>query len=163
MINKWIERLIAFVGIAALLAYCFGILARYAFTWLVPDWTEEVTVYALLWGMLLAGGLLVDRERHLSAGVMHLAAPRLAPYLDRIGLVIALLFCLFLTWQGVELVRLELRLEEVSRSRLQLPLAYVYAIFPFAMAYMAYRYAIKILFTPIHAPSHSGIEEPVRK
>jgi TRAP-type C4-dicarboxylate transport system permease small subunit len=163
MINKWIERLIAFVGIAALLAYCFGILARYAFTWLVPDWTEEVTVYALLWGMLLAGGLLVDRERHLSAGVMHLAAPRLAPYLDRIGLVIALLFCLFLTWQGVELVRLELRLEEVSRSRLQLPLAYVYAIFPFAMAYMAYRYVIKILFTPIHAPSHGAIEEPVRK
>jgi TRAP-type C4-dicarboxylate transport system permease small subunit len=163
MINKWIERLIAFVGIAALLAYCFGILARYVFTWLVPDWTEEVTVYALLWGMLLAGGLLVDRERHLSAGVMHLAAPRLAPYLDRIGLVIALLFCLFLTWQGVELVRLELRLEEVSRSRLQLPLAAIYAIFPFAMAYMAYRYVIKILFTPIHAPSHGAIEEPVRK
>ncbi|NDA47991.1 MAG: TRAP transporter small permease [Alphaproteobacteria bacterium] len=163
MINKWIERVIALVGIAALLAYCFGILARYAFTWLVPDWTEEVTVYALLWGMLLAGGLLVDRERHLSAGVMHLAAPRLAPYLDRIGLVIALLFCLFLTWQGVELVRLELRLEEVSRSRLQLPLAYVYAIFPFAMAYMSYRYAIKILFTPIHAPSQGSIEEPVRK
>jgi TRAP-type C4-dicarboxylate transport system permease small subunit len=161
--NKWIEQLIAIVGIGALLAYCFGIVARYAFTWLVPDWTEEVTVYALLWGMLLAGGLLVDRERHLSAGVMHLAAPRLAPYLDRIGLIIALVFCLFLTWQGVELVKLELRLEEVSRSRLQIPLAYVYAIFPFAMAYMSYRYVIKILFTPIQSQSGSHVEEPVRK
>ena len=161
--NKWIEQLIAIVGIGALLAYCFGIVARYAFTWLVPDWTEEVTVYALLWGMLLAGGLLVDRERHLSAGVMHLAAPRLAPYLDRIGLIIALVFCLFLTWQGVELVKLELRLEEVSRSRLQIPLAYVYAIFPFAMGYMSYRYVIKILFTPIQSQSGSHVEEPVRK
>jgi TRAP-type C4-dicarboxylate transport system permease small subunit len=113
--------------------------------------------------MLLAGGLLVDRERHLSAGVMHLAAPRLAPYLDRIGLIIALVFCLFLTWQGVELVKLELRLEEVSRSRLQIPLAYVYAIFPFAMAYMSYRYVIKILFTPIQSQSGSHVEEPVRK
>ena len=113
--------------------------------------------------MLLAGGLLVDRERHLSAGVMHLAAPRLAPYLDRIGLVIALLFCLILTWQGIELVRLELRLEEVSRSRLQIPLAYVYAIFPVAMAYMAYRYVIKILFTPIHAPAQDHAEDLVRK
>lgn len=163
MINKWIERLIAVVGIGALLAYCFGILARYAFTSLVPDWTEEVTVFALLWGMLLAGGLLVDRERHLSAGVMHLAAPRLAPYLDRVGLVIALVFCLFLAWQGVELVRLEWRLEEVSRSRLQIPLAYVYAVFPVAMAYMAFRYFLKIFFTPIHAPQHGTADEPIRK
>lgn len=163
MINKWIERLIAVVGIGALLAYCFGILARYVFTSLVPDWTEEVTVYALMWGLLLAGGLLVDRERHLSAGVMHIAAPRLAPYLDRLGLVVAFAFCLFLTWQGIELIRFELRLEEVSKSTLQLPLGYIYSIFPVAMAFMSYRYFRKIFFTPIHGAQHHTAEEPVRK
>lgn len=152
MVNRWIERLIAAVGIAALVAYCFGILARYVFTSLVPDWTEEVTVFALLWGLLLAGCLLVDRERHLSAGIMHMVAPQAAPYLDRAGLVVAMLFCLFMTWQGVQLVRFELRLEEVSRSSLQVPLAYVYAVFPVAMALMTLRYVMKIFTTPIHKP-----------
>ncbi len=153
MLNRWIERAIAVVGIAALAAYCFGIAARYVFTSLVPDWTEEVTVFALLWGMLLAGSLLVDRERHLSAGIVHIVMPKAAPYLDRIGLVVAMLFCLFMAWQGVRLVRFELRLEEVSRSSLQIPLGYVYVIFPAAMALMALRYVLKIFLTPIHKPS----------
>ena len=156
MLNKWIERLIAVVGMAALASYTFGILARYVFTSLVPDWTEEITVYALLWGMLLAGSLLVDRDRHLSAGIMHILMPRVAPYLDRIGLVVAMAFCIFLTWQGVKLVQFELRLEEVSRSSLQAPLGYVYVIFPIAMGLMAFRYIRKIFFTPIVPPSENG-------
>ena len=60
-------------------------------------------------------------------------------------------------------MRLELRLEEVSRSSLQIRLAYVYAILPVAMAFMAYRYFRKIFFTPIHAQQHGSAEEPVRR
>ncbi len=159
MLDKWIERLIAFVGMAALASYTFGILARYVFTSLVPDWTEEITVYALLWGMLLAGSLLVNRDRHLSAGIIHIIMPRAAPYLDRLGLVVAFAFCVFFTWQGFKLVQFELRLEEVSRSSLQAPLGYVYAVFPVAMALMAFRYIQKIFFTPIAKPSEHAAAE----
>ena len=152
MLDRWIERAISIVGMAALASYCFGIVARYVFTSLVPDWTEEVTVFALLWGMLLSGNLLVAQDRHLSAGIVHVAMPRAAPYLNRFGQVLAMLFCLFMAWQGVKLVQFELRLEEVSRSSLQLPLGYIYAIFPIAMALMALRYVRRIFLTPIHTP-----------
>ncbi|MFV0296970.1 MAG: TRAP transporter small permease [Hyphomicrobiaceae bacterium] len=162
MIQTLLRGTVGVLGLIALGSYCFGIIARYAFAGLAPDWVEEVTVFALLWGVLIAGFLLVLGNRHLTAGIVSRfpAGPR--RLLQRFGFAVALTFCAYMAWQGLALVKLDARLMEVSKSTLQLPIAPIHAIFPITMGLMALAYLWRI-FRPgemedAHVPQGENVE-----
>lgn len=145
MLDRLEGWLIAALAMAGFAVYLYGVVARYAIPAIAPDWTEEVTVYLLLWAMLLGGGQLVKRDRHLASGIMHVLVSRPAlARLNRVGFVLAIAFAVYMAIQGWELVAFDRMLNERSRSSLQLPIAWIHLILPIAMVSIALRYAERL-------------------
>ena len=145
MLDRLERWLIAGLAMAGFAVYMYGVVARYAIPAIAPDWTEEVTVYLLLWAMLLSGGQLVKRDRHLTSGVMHvLVSKPVLTRINQVGMILAIVFALVMAKQGIELVQFDLLLNDRSRSSLQLPIAWIHMIVPIAMGLIALRYVERL-------------------
>jgi C4-dicarboxylate transporter, DctQ subunit len=145
MLDRLEGWIIAGLAMAGFAVYMYGVIARYVIPAIAPDWTEEVTVYLLLWAMLLGGGQLVKRDRHLTSGVMHvLVAKPVVQRLNQIGMVLATVFAVIMVKQGIDLVEFDAMLNDRSRSSLQLSIAWVHVILPLAMGLIALRYVERL-------------------
>lgn len=138
------------IGLLVILAlgiFLYGSLARTLAPSLAVDWTEEVTIYLIVWATLLGGGTLTADRAHISAQVLeHLLSP---PARRRLRIAIDLLllaFCCLMLWLGVQGVLFADMLDERSASTLQAPQAWVlYLALPVSMLLIGVR-AVMLLF-----------------
>jgi len=139
------------IGVLVVLAlgvFLFGSLARTFAPALAVDWSEEVTIYLIVWATLLSGGTLTSDRGHVSAQIF---ADRLSSRARRrlqIGIeVLMLAFCCLMVWLGVEGVLFAQMLDERSASTLQAPQAWVlYLALPVSMLLIAVRVVMLLLF-----------------
>ena len=139
------------IGVLVVLAlgvFLFGSLARTFAPALAVDWSEEVTIYLIVWATLLSGGTLTSERSHVSAQMfVHRLAPRARRRLQ-IGIELLMLaFCGLMAWLGIEGVLFAQMLDERSASTLQAPQAWVlYLALPVSMLLIAVRVVVLLLF-----------------
>jgi TRAP-type C4-dicarboxylate transport system permease small subunit len=147
----WRRFEILVIGTLVVLAFgifLYGPLARSFAPSLAIDWSEEVTIYLIVWATLLSGGTLASDRAHVSAEMLvHVLSPRGRRRLQ-IGIdVLMLAFCSLMFWLGVQGVLFAAMLDERSASTLQAPQAWVlYLALPVGMLLMAVRVAMLLLF-----------------
>jgi TRAP-type C4-dicarboxylate transport system permease small subunit len=134
--------------VLALATFLYGSLVRSVAPSLAIDWSEEVTIYVIVWATLLSGGTRTADRAHVSAEIVeHLLSPcarrRLQTGID----ILMLAFCALMFWLGVEGVLFAHMLDERSASTLQAPQAWVlYLALPAGMLLIAVRIALALLF-----------------
>src|SRR3546814_14761422 len=105
----------------------YGMIVRYAFPGLAPDWAGEVTVFLIVWATLIGGSSLAAQGRHVRADiVLRLLASPTQTAAEAFNLVIAALFCAVMAVSGWLVVEFALMLDERSLDSLQIPLAWYY-------------------------------------
>lgn len=142
----------AIIGALVVLALCvflYGSLTRSFAPALAVDWTEEATIYLIVWATLLSGGAITAERAHVSADMLgRVLSPRTRQRLQVCIDVAVLGFCCLMFWLGVEGVVFAHLLDERSASTLQAPQAWVlYLALPVGMLLIAGRLALA-LFLP---------------
>ncbi len=144
MLKFWdqFESLVAAILAAvALIVFLYGMVARFAFPHLAPDWVLEVTIFLLIWAMLISGSGLAARSRHVRADLIVSRFPRpVQVTLEAFGMLVAVIFCVVLVVSGVEVVQFAIDFDERTLNSLRIPMSYYYACVPVAFTLMAIRF-----------------------
>jgi TRAP-type C4-dicarboxylate transport system permease small subunit len=141
------------IGVLVVLAlgvFLYGSLARSFAPSLAVDWSEEVTIYLIVWATLLSGGTLTSDRAHVSTEILvHLLSPQ-ARRRVRIGIDVLMLgFCSLMAWLGIEGVLFAHMLDERSASTLQAPQAWaLYLALPVSMLLIVGRVAMLLFDRP---------------
>ena len=131
----------ALLAAAALVIFLYGMVARFAFPQLAPDWVLEVTIFLLVWAMLLSASALVASGRHVRADLFVRRLPRRAQLvLEASGMLVAAAFCAVLVMSGVEVVGFAFEFDERTLNSLRIPMGYYYASVPVAFSLVALRF-----------------------
>ncbi len=144
--NRAEQLLVALVAIAALAVFMYGMLARFLFPQLAPDWAGEVTIFLVIWAVMLAASALAGEHRHVRADLIVRLLPRPTRIAaETFNLVMSIAFCVAMTWSGYLVLDFAILLDERSASTLRIPIIYYYACLPVAMALMTVRYALRLI------------------
>jgi TRAP-type C4-dicarboxylate transport system permease small subunit len=133
--------------VLALGIFLYGSIVRSFAPALAIDWSEEATIYLIVWATLLSGGALASERAHIAAGALanrlsSRARRRLQTGID----VLVLAFCGLMLWLGVEGVFFAAMLDERSASTLQAPQAWVlYLALPAGMLLIVVRVAMLLI------------------
>lgn len=141
-IEFYIAGLLASIGLA-LVAY--EMFVRIFVPRFAIDWGQEVTIFLVVWAMLLTGGVLVRDNAHIRADiVIRLLKPKQVGAAEIFNNAVGVAFCLAMTWLGYEVVRFAIDIGEQSDSTLQVPMAFYFASLPVGMGLMAWRFIIRL-------------------
>lgn len=145
-VRQTIESLIgAALLLAGLALFLSGMVLRWTGSPLGGAWIEEVTIYLVAWGMLMAAASAVALDEHVRVDfVLRLLGPKAERRADILAAVAGLAFCLMMAWFGWEVVQFALRWDERGPSMLQIPMAYYYAALPVSMLLCSLRYVFKL-------------------
>jgi TRAP-type C4-dicarboxylate transport system permease small subunit len=146
-----LAALFTFLGGAALRVFA----PRYAI-----DWADEVALYFIIWGTLIAGSVLAAEQRHIHTEILVAQFP---PPLRRLAALstggLTLGFCAVMAWFGWEAFAFSLMLDDRSGSSLRTPQAWaLFLPLPLGMGLLAAKIVLLALAgRGITAPEdHSG-------
>ncbi len=124
----------------------YGMLARFLFPQLAPDWAAEVTVFLVIWAVMLSASTLAGEKRHVRADLVVRILPR-TPRIaaETFNLVVSIVFCAAMAWSGYLVVDFALLLDERSLSTIRIPVFYYYLCLPVAMGLMTVRFSIRLI------------------
>jgi C4-dicarboxylate transporter DctQ subunit len=169
--------LIGLLGAAAMLIGLAQVVGRYIAPRYAISWAEEVIVYLIVWGIMLAASQLVRTDGHVRPDlVLRAVSPAVQRWMEVANCIAALAFCLGLAWYGWSIVETSWMLDERSSSNVQFPIWLYSAAVPTGAALMSGRYVIRLYrylfaFDPTtmtvgHIPEHElgvGTSSAARK
>ncbi|OKO88242.1 hypothetical protein AC629_10270 [Bradyrhizobium sp. NAS80.1] len=137
--------LIGLLGILAMLVGVVQVAGRYIAPRYAISWAEEVIVYLIVWGIMLAASQLVRTDGHVRPDLVLRAVPaRVQRWMEVLNCVAALVFCAALTWYGWSIVATSWQLDERSSSDLQFPMWLYSAAIPTGALLMSGRYLARL-------------------
>jgi C4-dicarboxylate transporter, DctQ subunit len=137
--------LIGVLGTLAMLVGLVQVVGRYVAPRYAISWAEEVIVYLIVWGIMLAASQLVRTDGHVRPDLVLRAAPaRIQRWMEVINCIAALAFCAGLAWYGWSIVTTSWQLDERSSSDLQFPMWLYSAAIPLGATLMTGRYLIRL-------------------
>ena len=132
---------------------CTQVVLRFAFASGI-DWSEEVTIYAMVWASFVGAAAGLRLRSHLIVdALLILAPPALARGLARAGLVVTFLFGCAFAWYSALLVVRTLALGQLTPA-LQMPMWVAYLVMPLAGILLAFR--ALLLLAGIERGARSG-------
>jgi C4-dicarboxylate transporter DctQ subunit len=157
--------LIGVLGAMAMLIGLVQVIGRYVAPHYAISWAEEVIVYLIVWGIMLAASQLVRTDGHVRPDlVLRVVSPRLQRWMEVANCVAAIVFCAGLAWYGWSIVETSWQLDERSSSDLQFPMWLYSAAVPTGALLMTGRYLNRLYrylfaFDPAamtvgHIPAH---------
>jgi C4-dicarboxylate transporter, DctQ subunit len=140
------ERLlIGLLGALAMLVGLVQVVGRYVAPRYAISWAEEVIVYLIVWGIMLAASQLVRTDGHVRPDLLLRAVPpRAQRWMEVTNCIAAVLFCAGLAWYGWSIVETSFALDERSSSDLQFPIWLYSAAIPTGAVLMSGRYLIRL-------------------
>jgi C4-dicarboxylate transporter DctQ subunit len=137
-----VERfLIGLLGAAAMLVGLVQVVGRYIAPRYAISWAEEVIVYLIVWGIMLAASQLVRTDAHVRPDlVLRAVSPRVQRWMEVTNCIAAIAFCAGLAWYGWSTVAVSWQLDERSSSDLQFPMWLYSAAVPTGAILMTGRY-----------------------
>lgn len=102
-VMRVLDTLINGLGIIVL---CFMVIAigmqvffRYVLHWPL-GWPEEATLFAFCWCTYLGICIVARKNGHLRLDIIPTTCPSLAPFLDRVSMLVSIGYFIFCGWQG---------------------------------------------------------------
>ena len=143
--DKAERLLIGLLGVLAMLVGLVQVAGRYIAPRYAISWAEEVIVYLIVWGIMLAGSQLVRTDGHVRPDLVLRAVPAGAQrWMEVLSCVAALVFCAGLAWYGWSIVATSWQLDERSSSDLQFPMWLYSAAVPTGALLMTGRYLARL-------------------
>ena len=143
--DKAERLLIGVLGASAMLIGLVQVVGRYVAPHYAISWAEEVIVYLIIWGIMLAASQLVRTDGHVRPDlVLRAVSPRVQRWMEVANCIVALAFCAALAAYGWSIVETSWLLDERSSSDLQFPMWLYSAALPTGAALMAGRYLIRL-------------------
>jgi len=141
-----IERaLIGVLGAAAMLVGLAQVVGRYIAPRYAISWAEEVIVYLVVWGIMLAASQLVRTDGHVRPDlVLRAVSPSVQRWMEIANCIAALAFCLGLAWYGWSIVETSWILDERSSSDVQFPMWLYSSAVPTGAFLMSGRYVARL-------------------
>jgi C4-dicarboxylate transporter, DctQ subunit len=137
--------LIGLLGLAAMFVGLVQVAGRYIAPRYAISWAEEVIVYLVVWGIMLAASQLVRTDSHVRPDlVLRAVPPRLQRWMEVLNCIAALVFCIGLAWYGWSIVATSWQLDERSSSDLQFPMWLYSAAIPTGALLMTGRYLARL-------------------
>lgn len=163
------QTLIGLCGLAALCVGLWSIFSRYFATELSSGWGDEVIVYLVIWGVMIAASQLVRLDGHVRPDlVLRLLPPGGQRWMEAFNCIVALAFCGGLAWYGWQITTTSWMSDERSFTGLSFPMWRYYLALPVGAGLMFLRYAIRLVrylffFDPAtmtvgHAVHEAGVE-----
>ena len=117
MHDAWWDKaeriLIGLLGLAAMAVGLVQVVGRYVAPRYAISWAEEVIVYLVVWGIMLAASQLVRTDGHVRPDlVLRAVSPRVQRWMEVANCVVALGFCAGLAWYGYSIVDTSWMLDE---------------------------------------------------
>lgn len=114
--------IIGILVLAALFTFLGGAALRVFTPQHAVDWADEVALYFIIWGTLIAGSVLAAERRHISAEVVVATLPPGPRRIVAVGIgVLTLGFCAIVAWYGWEAYEFSRMLDDRSGSSLRTP------------------------------------------
>ncbi len=140
------ERLL--IGVFGGLAMLIGlvqVVGRYIAPRYAISWAEEVIVYLIVWGIMLAASQLVRTDGHVRPDLVLRAVPvAVQRWMEVLNCIAALVCCVGLVWYGWSIVTTSWQLDERSSSDLQFPMWLYSAAIPAGGLLMTGRYLVRL-------------------
>lgn len=142
-LDEWVVGGLAF---AALLLCSYNVVVRFFLPQWTLEWADEVQVYVIVWGVLLALGAVTLADRHVKADLfVSMFPPRMrratVVFVDLLGLA----FALVLLWNGAVLAYQSWSFGDVSTTSLRFPMWVYVAALPAGALALAAGYAVRLL------------------
>jgi TRAP-type C4-dicarboxylate transport system permease small subunit len=143
----WVEQtLIGLCGLAALGVGLWSVFSRYFVPSLSSGWGDEVTVYLVIWGVMIAASQLVRLDGHVRPDlVLRLLPADGQRWLEALNCIVAMAFCGGLVWYGWQIVDTSWMLDERSSTGLTFPMWRYYVALPVGAGLMFLRYLIRLV------------------
>lgn len=131
-LTTFLDRLIGWIAAAALATsfalLTFSVFARYAAPSLQPQWVFEVTVFLLVWAILLGVARIEKRAGHIRVDfLLTILGPRLSKIAEILALLVGIAVAVLFIWSGLIVVRDAMAWDERTESSLRLPFWIFYA------------------------------------
>jgi C4-dicarboxylate transporter, DctQ subunit len=160
--------LIGLLGLAAMIVGLVQVAGRYIAPRYAITSAEEVIVYLVVWGIMLAASQLVRTDGHVRPDlVLRAVSPGVQRWMEAANCLVALAFCAGLAWYGFSIVETSWMLDERSSSDVQFPMWLYSAAVPTGAALMSGRYLIRLYryifafdpetMTVGHIPAHEQV------
>lgn len=149
MRDAWWDRverlLIGLCGALAMLIGLIQVIGRYIAPRYAMSWAEEVIVYLIVWGIMLAASQLVRTDGHVRPDLVLRAVPAgIQRWMEVLNCMAALVFCAGLAWYGWNIVATSWQLDERSSSDLGFPMWLYSAAVPTGALLMTGRYLVRL-------------------
>jgi len=139
-IEDWLTGGLLTIGVSLMF---YGVIMRYFFN--APlDWVDEVSLYFIVWGILLGTAVALRDDRHIRVSLLYNFLPvSVKRYVRMFSNVIGFLFCIFFTVYGIKLEQTYFISGQRSVNLL-IPLWYVYAAIPLTGLLLGIRFAEQV-------------------
>ena len=143
---KSIESIVgATLLILSLIVFLSGMVLRLA-GFSVGGWIEELTIYLVVWGLILAVASCVTFGEHVRADFfLRLIGERFRFFADILASVSGFLLCHLMAWFCWLVVEFAMAWDERGPYYLQIPTAWYYAALPASMTLCSIRYIVNLL------------------
>jgi len=143
--DKLERLLIGLLGALAMLVGLTQVLGRYVAPRFAISWAEEVIVYLVVWGIMIASSQLVRLDGHVRPDlVLRALPPQGQRWMEALNCLVALAFSVGMVWYGWIIVSTAWVLDERSSTGLSFPMWLYYAALPAGGLLMVGRYLIRL-------------------
>lgn len=147
---KWWDRveqtLVGLLGLCALAVGIWQVVGRYVAPRESISYAEEVTVYLLVWAVMIVSSQLVRSNGHVRPDViLHLLPTRVVRWVEMFNCVVAIVFLAAVLWYGWAVVNVSYLLDERSSTSLNFPMWIYYSALPVGAALMLLRYIMRLV------------------
>jgi C4-dicarboxylate transporter DctQ subunit len=140
LVSRSEEVLIGLLILAASVILFANVVARYVFNAGFP-WAEELVRYQIVWMVFLGASVAARQGIHIGVDILiKFSPPGIARLIDLLVHAIAVVFCGFVVFYGVELIAQTRAFGQVSPA-LQMPMWLVQLAIPVGAALMGVRFA----------------------
>jgi C4-dicarboxylate transporter DctQ subunit len=139
------QTLVGLLGLCALVIGVWQVISRYFIPTRSISYGEEVTVYLIVWAIMIVSSQLVRSDGHVRPDlVLRIMPPRARRWVEAFNCLLAIGFSAGLVWYGWQIVDTALLIDEHSSTDLQFPMWVYYLALPTGAGLMAARYIIRL-------------------
>ena len=126
-LDRLLKYLLTFLVGLLTVSVFLQVLIRFVFKYPLP-WTEEVSRIAFVYTIFIGATIAVREKAHLNVDFLLVALPpKVSRAVRLLGTTLVAVFLVFVTWQGIEFVRVTgVQVTPV----MQVPFRYLYLILP---------------------------------
>lgn len=137
LIEDWLTGALLTIGVSLIF---YGVIMRYIFSRPL-DWVDEVSLYFVVWGVLLGTAVALRDDRHIRVSLLYGFLPvHVKRYFRMFSNAVGFFFCVFFVYYGIELEQVYLMTGQRSTNIL-IPLWIVYSAIPLTGVLLGVRFA----------------------